>query len=373
MKLGIHMLQRIKQFSVGLLMSVSALGYAAEAEPEFQINQVAQLDGIPWGMTQLNSNTLLVTILDGQLLKIDMQTGKSQEITGLPKIARLGQGGLLDVALSPDFESTSWVYFTYAHPTKEGATTALARAKLSANTLEDWQDLLITDASSSKGQHFGSRIAFDGNGHVFFSVGDRGERANAQDLSNHAGSILRLNLNGSVPADNPYVRHGNIRPEIWSFGHRNPQGLFFDETTQLLWSNEHGPRGGDEINLIRVGANYGWPIVSFGKEYWAPIQVGEATKKEGIEEPKKVFIPSIAPSSLLIYRGDLFKDWHGDFLSTALALRHLNNVRLKSGEVFETRFLEGLNERMRDVIEVDDGSLLISTDSGKLIQVTPSQ
>lgn len=366
------MLQHIKKFSIGLLMAVSTLGYALEAEPEFQINQVAQLDGIPWGMAQLSSNRLLVTVLDGQLLRIDTKTGEKHNITGLPKIARLGQGGLLDIALAPDFETSSWIYLTYAHPTKEGATTALARAKLMDDKLVDWQDLLIANASSSSGQHFGSRIAFDGKGHVFFSVGDRGERANAQDLSNHAGSILRLNLDGSVPGDNPYVRHGNISPEIWSFGHRNPQGLFFDSTTQLLWSNEHGPRGGDEINLIRVGANYGWPIVSYGKEYWAPLQVGEATSKEGIEDPKKVFIPSIAPSSLLIYRGELFADWHGDFLSTALALRHLNNVRLKSGKVFETRFLEALNERMRDVIEMDDGSLMISTDSGKLLRVTPS-
>jgi glucose/arabinose dehydrogenase len=206
---------------------------------------------------------------------------------------------------------------------------------------------------------------------VFFSVGDRGKRANAQDLKNHAGSILRLNMDGSVPADNPYVRHGNIKPEIWSFGHRNPQGLFFDQKTGFLWSNEHGPRGGDEINLIRVGANYGWPIVSHGKEYWAPLSVGEATSKEGMEDPAKVYIPSIAPSSLLIYRGQLFKDWEGDFLSTALALRHLNNVRLQSGEVFETRFLEDLNERMRDVIEMQDGSLMISTDSGRILNIRP--
>ena len=367
------MLQRIQQFSIGLLMAISTLGYAAEAEPQFHIKQVAQLDGVPWGMAQLNDNTLLATIQDGELLRVNTDTGMTQRITGLPEIARLGQGGLLDVALSPDFDTTSWVYFTYSHPTKEGATTALARAKLKDETLKDWQDLLISDASSSKGQHFGSRIAFDADGHVFFSVGDRGERANAQDLSNHAGSILRLNLDGSVPADNPYVRHGNIRPEIWSFGHRNPQGLFYDKETKLLWSNEHGPRGGDEINLIRAGANYGWPIVSYGKEYWAPIQVGEASSKEGIEDPKKVFIPSIAPSSLLIYRGELFQDWDGDFLSTALALRHLNNVRLKSGKVFETRFLEDLNERMRDVIEINDGSIMISTDSGKLLQVTPSR
>ncbi|SBT19108.1 Soluble aldose sugar dehydrogenase YliI precursor [Marinomonas gallaica] len=367
------MLQLIKKMSVSLLMTVSILGHAVEAEPQFQIEKISQLQGIPWGMAQLNTDTLLVTILDGQLLKVDILTGETVELSGLPEIARFGQGGLLDVAIPPDFKDTGWVYFTYAHPTtSDEATTALARAKLLDNALVEWTDLVIADASSSKGQHFGSRIAFDGQGHVFFSVGDRGKRANAQDLSNHAGSILRVNMDGTVPADNPYVRHGQIRPEIWSFGHRNPQGLYFDQKTQHLWSNEHGPRGGDEINLIRVGANYGWPIVSYGKEYWAPIQVGESTSKEGVEEPKKVFIPSIAPSSLLIYRGDLFKEWNGDFLSTALALRHLNNVKLKSGKVYETRFLEDLKERLRDVIEASDGSLLISTDSGKILQLFPA-
>ncbi|MAF17155.1 MAG: dehydrogenase [Marinomonas sp.] len=365
------MLQRLKTFSLSVLLSFSTLSYAAEANKTFQIDEVSQVNGIPWGMAQLDQHTLLVTILDGQLLRLNLNSGDVDEIQGLPDIARIGQGGLLDVALAPDYRESGWVYFTYAHPTEEGATTALARAKLKDLSLIDWQDLLITEASSDKGQHFGSRIAFDGNGHVFFSVGDRGKRANAQDLKNHAGSILRLNMDGSVPADNPYVRHGNIKPEIWSFGHRNPQGLFFDQKTGFLWSNEHGPRGGDEINLIRVGANYGWPIVSHGKEYWAPLSVGEATSKEGMEDPAKVYIPSIAPSSLLIYRGQLFKDWEGDFLSTALALRHLNNVRLESGEVFETRFLEDLNERMRDVIEMQDGSLMISTDSGRILNIRP--
>ena len=365
------MLQNIKQFAICVLILISSFSYAAEADIKFQINQKSQVNGIPWGMAQLDQNTLLVTILDGQLLRLNLNSGDVDEIHGLPDIARMGQGGLFDVALAPDYNESGWLYFTYAHPTKEGASTALARAKLKDLSLINWQDLLITESSSDKGQHFGSRIAFDDDGHVFFSVGDRGKRANAQDLKNHAGSILRLNMDGTVPADNPYVRHGNIKPEIWSFGHRNPQGLFYDHNTGFLWSNEHGPRGGDEINLIRAGANYGWPIVSHGKEYWAPLSVGEATSKEGMEDPTKVYIPSIAPSSLLIYRGQLFKDWEGDFLSTALALRHLNNVRLESGEVFETRFLEELNERMRDVIEMRDGSLMISTDSGRILNIRP--
>lgn len=366
-----HMLQYIRQFSALCLLMICAVSYADEADMQFDIRQVSKLNDVPWGMAQIDDNTLLVTLISGELVKVDLSTGEQTPVTGLPKIARFGQGGLLDIALSPDFAATGWVYFTYAHPTKEGATTALARAQLEQNTLANWQDLLIADASSAKGQHFGSRIAFDDQGHVFFSIGDRGTRANAQNLSNHAGSILRLNLDGTVPKDNPYVRRRNIKPEIWSFGHRNPQGLFYDKKTDTLWSSEHGPRGGDEINLIRVGANYGWPIVSYGKEYYAPLQVGEATEKEGIENPKKVFIPSIAPSSLIVYRGQRFKDWYGDFLSTALALRHLNSVKLQSGKVLETRFLEELDRRLRDIIEARDGSLIISTDSGEILQLNP--
>lgn len=365
------MLQFFRKFGAAALLTASTLSYAGEAQLNFNVSDVARVEGIPWGMAQLDEQHLLVTQQNGHLYRVNIESGEAVNIAGLPKIAHYGQGGLLDVALAPDFNESNWVYFTYSHPTDNGATTALARAHLSGSTLVDWQDLFIAKASSTKGQHFGSRIAFDDKGHVFFSIGDRGERNNAQNLQNHAGSILRLNLDGSVPKDNPYVRHGNIKPAIWSFGHRNPQGLFFDKETGQLWSNEHGPRGGDEINLIRAGANYGWPIVSRGKEYWAPIDAGEAESREGMEDPKKVFIPSIAPSSLLIYRGDMFRDWNGDFLSTALALRHLNNVRLSTGEVTETRFLEDLDERLRDVIEAKDGALFVSTDSGRILRVTP--
>ena len=365
------MLQPLQRLGAFVLMAFCAMSYAKEADTTFHVDEITTFNGIPWGMTQIDADHLLVTIKSGELYRVNIASGKHTRIDGLPDIATFGQGGLLDVSLSPDYESTGWVYFTYSHPTKEGATTALARAKIYDNALVNWQDLLIADASSDRGQHFGSRIAFDEEGHVFFSIGDRGDRANAQDLTNHAGKILRLDLDGTVPADNPYVRRGNVRPEIWSYGHRNPQGLFFDRDTKRLWSNEHGPRGGDEINLIRVGANYGWPISSYGKEYYAPIQVGEDGPMDGVEEPKKVFIPSIAPSALLIYRGEMFQDWKGDFLSTALALRHLNNVRLVSGEVFETRFLEYLNERMRDVIEANNGALFITTDSGKILRVAP--
>ncbi|MBJ7537620.1 PQQ-dependent sugar dehydrogenase [Marinomonas transparens] len=350
------------------LMTFSA--YASNTDM-LKIDQVSQLNGIPWGISLINDQEAIVTIKQGKAYRVNLNSGKQQALTGLPKVDSRGQGGLLDVAKSPHFKQDSWLYFTYAKPTNKGSATTLARAKLAHNVLSQWQDLLVTDSASSQTKHYGSRIAFDDQDHVFFSVGERGTRKNAQDLTNHAGSIIRLNLDGSVPADNPFVGHGNVKNEIWSYGHRNPQGLFYDLKTHTLWANEHGPRGGDEINLIRPSANYGWPIVSHGKEYWGPISVGDGQEKEGIDNPIKVYTPSIAPSSMIRYRGELFSNWQGDFLSTALALRHLNRIRIEQdGKTTESRYLEDLNERLRSIAQDSAGVLYIGTDTGKLLKVS---
>jgi glucose/arabinose dehydrogenase len=335
------------------------------------IQQVAQFDGTPWGITVITNQEAIITIKQGRAYRVNLITGMQHALQGLPEVDSRGQGGLLDVAKSPHFAEQPWLYFTYSKPSSAGSSTTLARAKLDKNTLAEWQDLLVSDSASPYGHHYGSRIAFDNSGHVFFSVGDRGIRENAQNLTNHAGTIIRLNLDGSVPASNPFVTHANIRNEIWSYGHRNPQGLFFDKSTSTLWSNEHGPKGGDEINLIRPGANYGWPIVSYGKEYADSSSIGEGSEKDGIDNPAKIFIPSIAPSSLIRYQGILFSNWNGDFLSTALALRHLNKVKIASnGKTTETRYLEDLDERLRSMAQDSKGALYIGTDSGKLLKVT---
>ena len=353
------------------LMALNVSASDAIVDDSLNIDQITQFDGIPWGIAIINDQEAIVTIKKGSAYKVDLTTGKKQALTGLPEVDNRGQGGLLDVAKSPQFKEQGWLYFTYSKPTDDGAKTTLARAKLADNKLTEWHDLLVTDSATSETKHYGGRIAFDGQQHVFFSVGDRGVRENAQDLTNHAGSVIRLNLDGSVPRDNPFVTHANIRNEIWSYGHRNPQGLFYDTDTHTLWSNEHGPRGGDEINLIRPGANYGWPIVSYGKEYWGPVSVGEGNTKDGIDNPAKVFIPSIAPSSLIRYKGMLFSNWNGDFLSTALALRHLNKIKIdKNGKTTETRYLEHLDERLRSIAQDSAGVLYIGTDSGKLLKIT---
>lgn len=354
------------------LMALNAnASNAVIVDDSLNMKQVTQFDGTPWGIALLNDQEAIITIQKGDAYRVNLTSGEKQPISGLPSVDSKGQGGLLDVAKSPEFDEQAWLYFTYVKPSNEGSRTTLARAILVNNDLTQWEDLLVTESASPYSRHYGGRIAFDGRGHVFFSIGDRGVRENAQDLTNHAGSIIRLSLNGQVPADNPFVSHANIKNEIWSYGHRNPQGLFYDQSTQTLWSNEHGPKGGDEINLIRPAANYGWPIVSYGKEYSGAASIGEGTTKDGIDNPAKVFIPSIAPSSLLRYQGMLFSNWNGDFLSTALALRHLNKVKIvANGETTETRYLENLAERLRSIAQDSEGALYIGTDSGKLLKIT---
>jgi glucose/arabinose dehydrogenase len=379
--IAISYLSRMRRYALLLLCSLIPVNATAEpfrdiaqARPGIRVEQLVTGLGIPWGMAFIDRQRLLVSERSGRLLLIDLQKSSKTTLQGLPKVLVEGQGGLLDVALGPDFERDGWIYFTYTKSHHGDAATTLARARLEGSKLADWQDLLVTDSATSTGRHFGSRIAFDGKGHLFFGVGDRGERDAVQDLGNHIGSILRLNLDGSVPADNPFVGVADARDEIWSYGHRNPQGMAWDALNKRLWSIEHGPRGGDEINLILPGRNYGWPIVSHGKEYWGPIAVGEGTSKPGMEDPYKVYIPSIAPGSLMLYTGDAFPEWRGNLFAGALKLRHLNRITLsESAEVIdEERILEDLEERIRNVVEGPEGWIYFSTDSGRILRIRPS-
>ena len=345
----------------------------AHAAHEFKTESVTELSGVPWGLAQLNKDTLIYTLRKGQAGVIDIKTGKSETLSGLPEIEVYGQGGLMDVAIPPNYKSGGWIYFTYSKLVKRKAVTTLARAVLKGAKLEQWEDLLVSDSGTSKAVHFGSRIAFDDNGHVFFGVGDRGVRDSAQNTLNHSGTIMRLKLDGAVPDDNPFVGNKKYLPEIYSFGHRNPQGLHYDIKTKKLWEVEHGPRGGDEINLIGASKNYGWPVISFGKEYWAPISVGEGTKKAGMEQPTKVYIPSIAPGSLVVYNGSAFPEWQGDLLVSALKLTHINRIELDGTDkaVAESRMLESLEERIRALLIGKDGFIYFSTDSGKVMRIVP--
>ena len=347
----------------------------AQPDPNFTVEQIAQGLGVPWGMTFLNHRELLFTEREGAVKILNLDNLKITTLEGAAEVVAKGQGGMLDVAKSPDYASRNWIYFTYSKSTGSGVVTTLARALRVGNRLSEWQDLLITDSATKTGRHFGSRIAFDGKGHVYFSIGDRGERNNAQNLSNHAGKIIRLRLDGSVPVDNPFLNKQDVRAEIWSYGHRNPQGLLYDTKNNNLWSIEHGPRGGDEINLIIKGSNYGWPVVSYGKEYWGPVSVGEGTEKTGMEQPLKVYIPSIAPGSLLLYSGDAFPQWQGSLFSGALKLTHLNRISITADNkaISEERLLENLNERIRALALSPEGWIYFSTDSGKIMRMRPGE
>ncbi len=351
----------------------------------YQVTQIATGLGIPWGMSFQSQNEILFTERKGRLGIVNIYSGEVSYLSGLPDIIANGQGGLMDVAKPTNNEISDWTYLTYVKPIDKAGNgeTTLARAHISKEGIFDWQDLMVTHSlfgvifdvtgiAWGSDRHFGSRIAFDDT-HLYFSVGDRGNRPNGQNLESHAGSILRLNFDGSVPQDNPFVDIEGARNEIWTYGHRNPQGLVWDGVNQRLWSIEHGPRGGDELNLIERGGNYGWPVISYGKEYTSFRSIGEGTHKEGMEQPKKFYIPSIAPSSLIQYNGNAFPEWKGDLFSGALKLRHINRIKLdqEGNAIAEERLMEDLNERIRALLQSPEGWIYFSTDSGNIYVIKP--
>ncbi len=356
---------------LSLLLLFSPTALLADNDLPFNVELVTSDLGIPWGLAFLNADELLITEREGSAKILSLRSGEITPLKGVPEAFADGQGGLLDVAVPQDRDG--WIYFTYSKPVDDGAATTLARAQLNGDRLTRWEDLLVTQSANSTGYHFGSRIVFDDWGHLFFTVGDRGKRPNGQNLDNHAATILRLNRDGTTPPDNPFVGQAGTLPEIWSYGHRNPQGIAID-SRQRLWAIEHGPRGGDELNRITPGSNYGWPVISYGKEYWGPIAVGEGTHKAGMEQPVKYYVPSIAPGSLIAYSGKAFPAWRDNLFAGALKLRHINRITLNDqGEaVGEERLLESLNERIRDLVESPEGWIYFSTDSGKIFRIRPA-
>jgi aldose sugar dehydrogenase len=363
-------------FIYGALLSLAnakAVLTGKSAGQDYQVVEVFTGLKIPWGMAFLSADSMLVTQRSGEMILVDLRQSSSTIITGAPKVKSSGQGGLLDVKVGPNYATDGWIYLTYSKPTSGNAVTTLARFKLKGSSIVDLEDILVTQSLSNKSQHFGSRIAFDDQGFVYFSIGDRGVRPNGQDLQTHAGSIVRLHLDGRVPKTNPFIANKHALNEIWSWGHRNPQGVAFDPVTKKLWSIEHGPRGGDEINLIEKGNNYGWPTISYGKEYWGPLAVGESTHKEGMQQPVKYYVPSIAPSSLLIYRGASFPHWQGNLFAGALAKTHINRIIIdeKGKAVGEERLVEALNQRVRSLAVSTQGLLYFATDNGVIYRIEP--
>ena len=339
-------------------------------EHEFQLLEVVEGLSSPWAMAFLPNGEILVTERSGGLVRI--AGGRKTVVRGLPKVAAKGQGGLLDIALHPSFEINRLVYVSYSAAYESGYGTRIGRGKLAGNRIEDFVVLFSMANPTRETHHFGSRLAFAPDGSLFFTIGERGSRDRAQDLSDHAGKILRILDDGSIPDNNPRFNRAGALPEIYSYGHRNPQGLVIDAVSNIVWAHEHGPRGGDEVNIIRPGANYGWPVITYGREYSGGyIAPGE---KPGLEQPVIYWTPSIAPSGLTLYDGNAFPGWKGNLFAGALAGNHLRRMVVDGDKIVaQEMLLEGRIGRIRDVRQGPSGNLWLLTDSksGKLIRIEP--
>ena len=347
-----------------------------EMSTQYQQIRVVRLAGgleRPWGVAFLPDGGYLVTEKPGRLQLI--RDGEKTEVTGLPEITAIRQGGLLDVSLHPDFETTRWVYLSYAKGGEGGTALALGRGRLEGERLTDFEDVFVQDRYSGPGRHYGSRIAWLPDGTLLLSIGDRGsDPPRAQDPGDHAGKLLRLNPDGSVPEDNPFVGQEGVQPGIWSLGHRNIQGLVVAPGGEVVWATEHGPRGGDELNLIVPGLNYGWPIVSRARHYADERPYGEARSRAGYEDPVYEFLPTLAPSGLALVTADRFPPWRGNLLAGGLRAERIRRVVIEQGEVVhEEELLLGVVGRIRDVREGPDGLIYVLSDGpdGGLYRIEP--
>ena len=327
----------------------------------------------PWGLAFLPEGGMLVTERPGRLRLVDGEGRLSRPLAGVPEVFSRGQGGLLDVALDPDFSQNRLVYLSYAEPGAGGGGTAVGRGRLAGDRLEDFQVIFRQVPKADTGVHFGSRLVFSRDGTLFVTLGERGQRDRAQDPSVHRGQVIRIRPDGRVPEDNPFVGRAGYRPEIWSYGHRNPQGAALHPETGRLWTVEHGARGGDEINLPVPGKNYGWPVISYGRHY-SGLAIGEGTSKPGMEQPVYYWDPSIAPSGLAFVTSDRFPAWRGSLLVGALRGQMLVRLELEGETVVkEERLLEKIGERIRDVRQGPDGFIYLLTDNsrGRVLRVEP--
>lgn len=325
----------------------------------------------PWGITWLPDGRMLITERKGEILIFegDRYTGKKAE--GFPATYTRGQSGLLDIQLHPDYDENGWIYTTYAKPGNGGGSTTLIRFRLDENKLTELEELYQTTPLTNAGVHFGSRIIFDNEGFVYFATGDRGVKENAQNLSNDMGKVLRLHDDGRIPVDNPFVGVADAKEAIWSYGHRNIQGMIYDSVNDRIYATEHGPRGGDELNVVEKGKNYGWPVITYGIDYSGAI-ISELTHKEGMEQPIHYWTPSIAACGLMLYTGDKFPDWQGNLFSGALAMTHVARIEIENGTyVGEEKLLERIG-RVRQVAQSPDGYIYVLTEGpGMVLKLVP--
>jgi aldose sugar dehydrogenase len=333
----------------------------------------------PWALAFLPDGRLLVTERPGRMRIVGKDGKLSAPLAGVPKVFASGQGGLHDVVLDRRFAQNRTIYFCYAEPAGGGARTAMARARLADEgtpRLEDVRVIFRQEGPLSSGNHFGCRIVQTPDDDLFLTLGEHfTTRDQAQNLGNHLGKIIRIRPDGSVPPDNPFVGRADAKPEIWSYGHRNPQGLALHPTSGKVWEHEHGPRGGDEVNIIEKGKNYGWPVIGYGVDY-SGARIHASTHKPGMEQPVWYWVPSIAPSGMAFSTGGTFPAWRGNLLVGALAGQILVRLELDGEKVVrEERLLRELRERIRDVREGPDGAIWLATDSssGRILRLTPSK
>ena len=328
----------------------------------------------PWSLVFLPDGDLLITERPGRLRVVRHGRLLEEPIAGVPVVAQTGQGGLLDVVLHPNFATNRLLCLAYSRRDSDGSGTAIICSKLVGDRLVNSRVIFAAEPSLRGGKHFGCRLVFDVNGNLYATLGDRGIRALAQALSSHPGSVIRIDLSGDALADNPFVHREDAQPEIFTYGNRNPQGLAWQPQTGVLWMHEHGPRGGDELNQVIAGTNYGWPVISYGKEYWSPKAVGEGTHKIGMAQPVHYWVPSIAPSGMAFYSGSRFPQWQGNLFIGSLKFGELVRLEINAGQVIhEERLLNGDFGRIRDVRLGPDELIYLLTDSpnGQLLRLEP--
>jgi glucose/arabinose dehydrogenase len=360
-----------KTFVLIYLLLYSSLCFSADFKSEgmdLTIETLSEQNDVIWGFDFLDEKKMIFTLRSGEIKTLNLDNNKIEEIKGAPKVWVRGQGGLLDIRLHP--KDRRKIFITYSEPMKKGtATTSFAAADLDGNNLKNLKNIFSAEPDNNNAIHFGSRIEFDDQDHVFITVGDRNDRPSVQDKRTTLGKILRFKLDGSIPKDNPFYEINDVKKEIWSLGHRSPQGLAWNSEKSQLWESEMGPKGGDEINLIAKGENYGWPVVTYGREYSGP-RIGEGFEKAGMQSPVVYWVPSISPSGIAFYEDDKLPNWKGNLFVGNLSGSHLRRLVLKSDKVVkQEELLNNLNIRIRNVRKGPDGWLYLSTDEGQIMRI----
>ena len=342
-------------------------------EKNYEMEVVFEDENLIWGLEILNDNSILASIKSGSI--IHYKDGIKKDIKGVPEVYLRGQGGLLDLELHPDFNKNRLVYLSYAYMKNrdDGGNTAIARAQLVNDSLKNLEVLYKGSPVSRKGQHYGSRMAFDNENYLYFTIGDRGNRnVNPQDISVDGGKVYRINDDGTIPSDNPFYDVPNAKKAIYSYGHRNPQGIFKHPETGKIWTNEHGPRGGDEINIIEKGKNYGWPKITYGKNY-SGTTITKNKSLPGMEQPLYYWLPSIAPSSFEYISSEMYPDWKGSLLAGALVFKYIERIGIKNNKVVSrSKIAEGLG-RPRDIVQGPDGYVYVSIENKGVYKILPKK